>query len=133
MPGTSWRQNLSAACVTRAGLGAGRLVLYDISTLYFETDAGDGSREPGLSKERRLEPQITIGLLTDAVGFPLMVHAFEGNKAETTTIVSAIRAFAAAHQLADVTVVADAGMVSAGNPAARRCAPLVRCPTGGTG
>jgi hypothetical protein len=31
-----------------------------------------------------------------AAGFPLMVHAFEGNKAETTTIVPAIAAFAAA-------------------------------------
>ena len=46
-------------------------MLYDVSTLYFETDAGDGFREPGFSKERRLEPQITIGLLTDAAGFPL--------------------------------------------------------------
>ena len=54
-----------------------------MSTLYFETDAGDGFREPGFSKERRLEPQITIGLLTDHSGFPLMVEAFEGNKAET--------------------------------------------------
>jgi hypothetical protein len=44
--------------------------------LYFETDAGDGFREPGFSKERRLEPQITIGLLTDAAGFPLMVNAY---------------------------------------------------------
>jgi hypothetical protein len=34
--------------------------LYDVSTLYFETDAGDGFREPGFSKERRLDPQITI-------------------------------------------------------------------------
>ena len=79
------------------------------------TDAGDGFWEPGFSKERRLEPQITIGLLTDSSGFPLMVHAFEGNKAETTTIVPAVQAFAAAHQLTEVTVVADAGMVSAGN------------------
>ena len=68
------------------GWGRRRLVLYDVSTLYFETDAGDGFREPGFSKERRLEPQITIGLLTDAAGFPLMVEAFEGNKAETTTM-----------------------------------------------
>ena len=37
------------------------LVLYDVSTLYFETDTGDGFREPGFYKERRLEPQITIG------------------------------------------------------------------------
>jgi hypothetical protein len=59
----SVRQALSAACAGRAGLGPASLVLYDVSTLYFETDAGDGFREPGFSKERRLEPQITIGLL----------------------------------------------------------------------
>lgn len=40
-------------------------MLYDVSTLYFETDTGDGFRKPGFSKKRRLEPQITIGLLTD--------------------------------------------------------------------
>ena len=67
------------------------------------------------SKERRLEPQITIGLLTDASGFPLMVEAFEGNAAETTTMMPTIKAFMAAHQLTDVTVVADAGMVSEKN------------------
>jgi hypothetical protein len=61
--------------------GPASLVLYDVTTLYFETDQGDGFREPGFSKERRLEPQITIGLLTDAAGFPLMVEAFEGNAA----------------------------------------------------
>jgi hypothetical protein len=62
-------------------LGPTSLVLYDVTTLYFETDKADGFREPGFSKERRLEPQITLGLLTDATGAPLMVEAFEGNKA----------------------------------------------------
>lgn len=38
-----------------------------------------------------MEPQITIGLLTDATGFPLMVNAFEGNKAETATMLPSIR------------------------------------------
>jgi transposase len=99
-------------------------VLYDVSTLYFETDAGDGFREPGFSKERRLEPQITLGLLTDAAGFPLMVEAFEGNTAETTTMLPTIRAFMAAHRLSDVTVVADAGMISDGNQKAIEAAGL---------
>jgi hypothetical protein len=111
----SWRQALAAACAAHAGLSAASLVLFDVSTLYFETDAGDGFREPGFSTERRLEPQITIGLLTDAAGFPLMVNAFEGNKAETTTMLPTIRAFMQAHQLPDETIVADAGMVSAAN------------------
>jgi Transposase DDE domain len=110
-----FRQRISAACAAHAGLGPASLVLYDVSTLYFETDQGDGFREPGFSKERRLEPQITIGLLTDHTGFPLMVEAFEGNKAETLTMIPTIKSFMAAHDLADVTVVADAGMVSAAN------------------
>jgi hypothetical protein len=119
-----WRQRLAAACAAHVGLGPATLVIYDVTTLYFETDQGDGFREPGYSKERRLEPQITVGLLTDARGFPLMVHAFEGNKAETKTILPVIQAFAAAHQLPEVTVVADAGMLSEANLAALEDAGL---------
>lgn len=118
------RQALSAACSAHAGLGPASLVLYDVSTLYFETDAGDGFREPGFSKERRLEPQITIGLLTDATGFPLALEAFEGNKAETATMLPVINAFKKAHQLTDVTVVADAGMISEANQIAIQAAGL---------
>lgn len=96
-----WREQLAAACARHAGLGPSTLVLFDVTTLYFETHVGDGFREPGFSKERRLEPQITIGLLTDASGFPLMVNAFEGNRAETTTMLPTIRAFMATHHLAE--------------------------------
>jgi hypothetical protein len=119
-----WREKLAAACAAHAALGPASLVLYDVSTLYFETHEGDGFREPGFSKERRLEPQITIGLLTDQAGFPLMLNAFEGNKAETTTMLPVIQAFQAAHHLQDVTVVADAGMVSMSNQKAIEAAGL---------
>jgi hypothetical protein len=118
------RQALSEACAAHAELGSASLVLFDVSTLYFETDSGDGFREPGFSKERRLEPQITLGLLTDAAGFPLAVEAFEGNKAETATMLPVINAFKAAHQLRDVTVVADAGMISEANQVALHAAGL---------
>jgi hypothetical protein len=119
-----FRQALSTACAAHARVGPASLVLYDVSTLHFETDAGDGFREPGFSKERRLDPQITLGLLTDAAGFPLTVAAFEGNKAETATMVPVINAFKAAHRLTDVTVVADAGMISEANQVALRAAGL---------
>jgi transposase len=62
--------------------------------------------------------------LTDAAGFPLMVEAFEGNKAETATMLPVITSFMAAHRLREVTVVADAGMVSAANQAAIEAAGL---------
>src|SRR4029077_1206863 len=117
-------QALSAACAAHAELGSASLVLFDVSTLYFETDSGDGFREPGFSKERRLEPPITLRLLIDAAGFPLAVEAFEGNKAETDTMLPVTTAFKAAHQLTDVTVVADAGMISEANQIALHAARL---------
>ena len=115
---------LSKRCAAQAALGPTSLVLYDVSTLYFEIDKADGFREPGYSKERRLEPQITIGLLTDATGFPLTVQAFEGDKGETKTMVPVITAFKKAHRLVDVTVVADAGMISEDNQKAIYAAGL---------
>ena len=45
----AFRQGLSSACAAHAQLGPASLVLFDVSTLYFETDAGDGFREPGFS------------------------------------------------------------------------------------
>jgi hypothetical protein len=121
----SWRQRLAAACAQHAALGPTALILYDVTTLCFQTDAGDGFREPGYSKERRLDPQITIGLLTDSpAGFPLMVEAFEGNKTQTATMIPTITAFKEAHALGDVTVVADAGMVSETNRVAIEAAGL---------
>jgi hypothetical protein len=81
----------------------------------FRDRRGDRFRESGFSKDLRLEPQITIGLLTGQDRFPLMVSAFEGNKAETKTMLPVIEAFMTGHQLPDVTIVADAGMVSEAN------------------
>jgi hypothetical protein len=119
----SWRQTLAAATAQHARLGPASLVLYDVSTLYFETDAGDGFREPGF-QGTQVEPQITLGLLTDATGFPLTVAAFEGNRAETATMLPVINAFKTAHHLSDVTVVADAGMISEANQVALQAAGL---------
>ena len=110
-----WRRGLAAGFAAHVGLGPATLLLYDVTTLYFETDQGDGFRESGYSKERRLEPQITVGLLTDVRGFPLMVHEFEGNKAEKLTMLPVLQQFMAAHRLTEVTIVADAGMMSDNN------------------
>lgn len=77
-----------------------------------------------MSKERRLEPQITVGLLTDETGFPLRAGAFEGNKAETATMIPMINDFMDAYDLDDVVVVADAGMISAANKQALERAGL---------
>ena len=117
-------RDLSRLLAGYARIGRASLVLFDVTTLYFETDKADGFREPGFSKERRLEPQITVGLLTDETGFPLRAGAFEGNKAETATMIPMINDFMDAYDLDDVVVVADAGMISAANKQAPERAGL---------
>lgn len=80
-----FRTAIGDACTRHAGIGPASLLLYDVTTLYWETDTPDDFRKQGFSKERRVEPQITLGLLADEHGFPLTMQAFEGNKAETHT------------------------------------------------
>ena len=67
------------------------------------------------SKERRVDPQVLVGLLVDRAGFPLHVCCFEGNKAETATMLPIIRQFQDRHSIEAMVVVADAGMPSAAN------------------
>lgn len=110
-----YRSVVSRCCFARTTKRHLRLVLYDVTTLYFEVPKEDAYRKPGLSKERRLEPQIIIGLLVDSSGFPLELKSFEGNTAETKTILPVIDAFCAEHPDSRVTVVADAAMMSRAN------------------
>jgi len=111
-----YRSTIARACFTHAGhSGDLSLVLYDVTTLYFEAEHEDELRKVGYSKERRVDPQIVVGLLVDRAGFPLEIGCFEGNKAETRTLVPIIEQFQARHRIADMAVVADAGMLSAAN------------------
>ncbi|OLT91116.1 IS1634 family transposase [Mycobacterium syngnathidarum] len=111
-----YRAQIAAACFqTASATGDLSLVLYDVTTLYFEADKEDDLRKVGYSKERRVDPQIVVGLLVDRQGFPLEVGCFEGNKAETLTIVPIVKAFQSRHQITDMVVVADAGMLSSSN------------------
>jgi hypothetical protein len=111
-----WRELIAQACFAHAlTSGDVSLCLYDVTTLYFEAEKEDDLRKVGYSKERRVDPQIVLGLLVDRHGFPLEIGCFEGNTAETTTILPVIRAFQARHGIENMVVVADAGMLSASN------------------
>ena len=114
-----YREAISQALFDHVTASGGlALCLYDVTTLYFEAEREDDLRKVGYSKERRVDPQIIVGLLVDRHGFPLQVGCWEGNKAETTTIIPIAEAFQAAHGIEDLIIVADAGMLSAANLAA---------------
>lgn len=112
-----WRGRLAAAAAYAHATRDGqlKLVLYDVTTLYFEAEDEDELRKVGMSKERRVDPQILVGMLVTTGGFPLEVHEFPGNTGETLTLLPVLRSFQARHRVDDVVVVADAGMLSAAN------------------
>jgi len=113
-----YRDVIAAKCFTYAfDCGGLSLLLYDVTTLYFEAESEDDLRRVGYSKERRIDPQIVVGLLVDRTGFPLEIGCYEGNTAETTTIVPIVTSFIERHELAGapMVVAADAGMLSASN------------------
>lgn len=91
-------------------------VLYDITTLYFETFSDDDFRKCGFSKDNKIgQPQILIGLIVSKDGFPLSFAVFEGNKFEGHTLIPMILEFKNKHKISTLTVVADAAMISREN------------------
>src|SRR5699024_2525446 len=109
-----YRTQIAEKCFAHSVATTGiSLLLYDVTTLYFEAEKEDDLRQVGYSKERRVDPQIVVGLLVDRTGFPLEIGCFEGSKAETHTIIPVIKAFQDRRQVANMVVAADAGMLSA--------------------
>lgn len=91
-------------------------VLYDVTTLYFETFKADDLRKPGFSKDNKSQqPQIVVGLMVTPQGFPVSYEVFSGNTFEGTTFLPSILAFKSLHHIETLTIVADAAMLSLSN------------------
>lgn len=96
-------------------------VLYDVTTLYFETFKGDDLRETGFSKDNKFnQPQILIGLVVTKEGFPVSYEVFSGGTSEGKTIIPSIVHFKDDHAVKNLTVIADAAMISKDNIKALR-------------
>lgn len=115
---------LSRILAAYAKIGPESFILYDVTTLRTEAEKADDFRIPGFSKERSIDPQITVGLLAKHNGFPLALNAYPGNTAETKTMIPHIRAFLDAWGIPAATVIADAGMFNTENIGAIRAAGL---------
>ena len=91
-------------------------ILYDVTTLYFESFEPDDLRKPGFSKDNKFaQPQIVVGLLVDGQGFPLGYGVFAGNTFEGNTMLPMVQNFCATRDISSFTIVADAAMISMKN------------------
>lgn len=102
-----------AVAYAKGLLKDGLVVLYDTTTLYFESFKTDELRKPGFSKDNMpQQPRIVVGLLVTKSGFPLGYKVFPGNTFQGKTMLPVPDAFRTKHNVATSTIVADAAMLS---------------------
>lgn len=89
------------------------ILLFDVTTLYFESVESDNLRNFGFSKDGKFkEVQVVLAVLSDHRGIPLCYEVFPGNTSEIKTFTSVLTRFTEQHALEKLCVVADRGMFS---------------------
>jgi len=93
-----------------------RLVFYDVTTLYFDSQVKTALKDFGFSKDyRSVDTQIVIGLVVNRQGFPLYFDVFSGKTFEGHTLLAVIEDVRALLDTPGLIVVADAAMLSQDN------------------
>jgi hypothetical protein len=114
------RQGRIERSLARRHLEGGTLVLYDVSSSYFEGHTCPLA-QLGYSRDgRRGTPQIIYGLLCDRRGCPVAVEVFEGSLHDDKTLPAQLEKLRERFGLTSVVVVSDRGMVTKANLALLR-------------
>lgn len=95
----------------------GRLVLYDITSTYFEgAYAGSEIVLFGYNRDgKKGHEQVVLGLLCNAQGCPVGVEVFAGNTQDASTVLAKIQELKRDYGLQEVTFVGDRGMITQTN------------------
>jgi Transposase len=97
----------------RAFPQAVRLVLYDLSSVYFEGKGPEHLARYGHSRDHRADrPQIILAVATDDQGLPLHVSILRGNRNDTQTLQGLLHTLRRRFGITEATFVFDGGMSS---------------------
>ena len=106
------RQDRIEKRLARRHLKSGGLVLYDLSSSYFEGKTCPLARR-GYSRDgKKGTLQVNYGLLTDRRGCPVAVSVHEGNTADPVTLMPEIERVKGKFGIDQLVIVGDRGMVS---------------------
>jgi len=106
------RQERIERGLARRQVSEGSLVLYDLTSTYFEGHCCPLARL-GYSRDgKRGLAQIVFGLLTDAQGCPIAVEVFAGNTGDPATVVRQVQKLRQRFGLESVVLVGDRGMLT---------------------
>jgi len=106
------RQPKIEKSLARRHLAEGSLVLYDLSSSYFEGSCCPLAKRGHSRDGKKGKLQITYGLLCDKRGCPVAVEVFEGNTADPTTLASQVAKLRERFGLKRVVIVGDRGMIT---------------------
>jgi transposase len=96
-------------------------VLYDLTTLRFESTMAVGLRQFGYSKERRSDcTQVVLGLLVRPDGVPVGFEVYPGNTFEGTTVADIVKKMRDKFKVRRFIFVGDRGLFSRKNLEALR-------------
>lgn len=92
------------------------IVLYDVTTYYFESVKKDEIKGFGFSKDNKVnQVQVVMGLLIDNNGIPISYELYPGNTSEFSTLYPVIKDLKEKYKLKKVIVAADRGLNSGKN------------------
>ena len=93
-------------------LSNGGLVLYDLTSTYFEGRHCPLAKLGHSRDDKSGKPQVVFGLLTNAAGCPVAVEIFEGNTGDPKTVASQVKKLRERFGLSSVVLVGDRGMIT---------------------
>lgn len=92
-----------------------KTIYYDVTNFYFEIDEADELRKFGVSKEKRSNPIVQMGLAMDADGIPIHYEIYPGNTLDKETFRSVIGEVRKKYNTDRIVVVADMGIITGDN------------------
>ena len=106
------RQQSIENALARKHLQDGSVILYDVSSTYFEGRRCPLARFGHSRDERHGNLQIVFGLLTNAGGCPVAVEVFEGNTGDPKTVAPQVAKLRERFQLKHIILIGDRGMLT---------------------
>lgn len=92
-----------------------RILFYDCTNFFFESEIQSGMRQYGCSKEHRPSPIIEMGLFMDGDGIPLAFSIFPGNRNEQLSLIPLEQQIIKDFSHSKFVVCTDAGLSSMQN------------------
>lgn len=111
------RQKAIQKKLAKKHLNNHHLVLYDITSVYFEGEYSDSQLVKfGYNRDHKKgKEQVVVGLICNDEGCPVGIEVFEGNTKDETTVLDKINELRQDYHLEQVIFVGDRGMVTKSN------------------